>query len=163
MPSPPLHLILLCAVVYSQIFGGFSCCCLSRSIVAGFPSLNRDALPNPLQLATENKPATPKCPRCAASQTPSSQSNVAKNGFQGCSGAGDSFAGDSECRCTKASAIATVQTEPRSTSISVHCVVTLVAGSEILPFEKRKIVRRHEVPLRLGSHSWQSMACIWKK
>ncbi len=155
MSSLPLHIVLMCAVAYSQIFGGFSCCCLSRSITAGVSSLDEVCLSNQQELVTENRPPAPKCPRCAVSQTTVAQ-GTQSNEVQAC------LARDSKCQCEIASSIATVQVEPRSLSNLVQFVATPIAIADLRPFDERKLVRTHKIPLRFGGHSWQSIACIWK-
>ncbi|AMV30593.1 hypothetical protein VN12_00655 [Pirellula sp. SH-Sr6A] len=57
MSSFPTSILLLIAVAFGQIFGGVSCCCLSRSLLDGWASAGT---------SIESETAAPKCPRCAA-------------------------------------------------------------------------------------------------
>lgn len=170
MSSLPLHLVLLCAIACSQIFGGFSCCCLARSIAAGLYIAAEAALPKQQEQEQEQEQATssqrtaPKCPRCATGRVSAASARVATanenevNGLQPCS-----LSGGGECRCVKPSSLATLQHELRYQSIPVYFIPRPIVGLEAIPCEVQGEVRRHNLPLRFGGHSWQSMACIWKK
>lgn len=157
MSSITLHFVLLFAIAYGQIFSGVSCCCLSRSVIARFSSVGQalGADRHPQTLA--KTPHIPKCPRCAASQTSVTRSLNAK-GVQKCIAAGSG-----ECQCTKATCSAGIQPKPRPWSITLPYVATSVATVDLLLCAKRWSLRGYEVPLRLGWHSWQSIACVWKK
>ncbi len=157
MSSLPLHIVLLIAVAYSQIFGGVSCCCLSRLIIASLASAHDVATVDQHGQVTQNMPSVPKCPGCAASQT------SAKRSVNACRSQDESVAASSDCQCTKASSSAIVQLEPRSQSSSTQSVATPTATWDLVPLAAQGVLRGHEVPIRFGGHSWQSMACVWKK
>jgi len=157
MSSVTLHIILLLAVAYSQIFGGVSCCCLSRSILVGSYSSSEYPPSSEQGPASTNAPSVPKCPRCAASK-----SSVAKS-FDANGSPATSIAAGSECQCAKASSHAALQLEPRAPSVTVHFIALPPATWDLVPVEEQKAWQRHEVPFRFGGNSWQSMACVWKK
>ena len=156
MSSLTLHVVLLFAVAYSQIFGGVSCCCLSRTIIA---SLATAQLPAPASVdhAMPNVSLAPKCPRCAAAQASGTRS-VNSEGLRS-----SSVAGNNKCQCAKAISSATAQHEPRSLSIAVQYFTTALTTWDVIPRAQRIVFQRHEVPIPFEGCSWQSIACVWKK
>lgn len=156
MSSLTLHIVLLFAVAYSQIFGGVSCCCRSRMIIASVSPAHEAASASHDQTPA-NVPLVRKCPKCAASQ-PSVARSVNAKGLRDCS-----VEGSNECQCTKAVTSATVQLEPRSPSIAVQFYATPSATWGIVPRAERRVFQGHEVPIRFGGNTWQAIACLWKK
>ena len=156
MSSLTLHIVLLFAVAYSQIFGGVSCCCLSRTTIASLNPAHEAASANQDQTPA-NVPLVRKCPKCAASQ-PSLARSVNTTGLRDYS-----VEGSNECQCTKVVSSATVQLEPRSPSIAVQFVATHSANWDIVPRAEPRVFQGYEVPIRFGGSSWQSIACVWKK
>jgi hypothetical protein len=114
MSSLSLHIVLLCAVAYSQIFGGVSCCCLSRSIWVGSQSTSESSPSSERGLASTNAPPVPQCPRCAASKSLVEKSSDANGVDSPGSAAGN------ECQCAKAASHVAVQLEPRAQHVSVR-------------------------------------------
>ncbi len=157
MLSLPFHIVLLFAVACSQIFGGVSCCCFSRTLIAGLSATHEVASATEFGQATAKVLPVPRCPKCAASQASAVRRVNAKE-LQGCS-----VTESSDCQCSKASSSATLQFEPRTPSITMQFVATPTATRDLTRPEERAVARRHKVPIRFGGHSWQSMACIWKK
>jgi hypothetical protein len=156
MSSLTLHIVLLFAVAYSQICGGVSCCCLSRTIISSLLPAHVASSAR-VDRAMPNVALAPKCPKCAASQASVARS-VNSEGLRS-----GSVLGSNECQCSKAISSATVQLEPRSQSISVRYVVTAASTWDIILSAQRFVFQGHKVPTRFGGTSWQSIACIWKK
>lgn len=156
MPSLNLHIVLLFAVAYSQIFGGVSCCCLSRTIFASLSPTHETAS------ATQDQtsaivPFVPKCPKCAASQASTRRSS------QGDGHQSSSVSQCNKCQCTKTVSNATVHAEPRPLSIAVNFIATFALSWDLFPRGESSLFQRHEIPIRFSNNSWQSIACHWKK
>ena len=156
MSSLILHIVLLFAVAYSQIFGGVSCCCLSRMIIASLAPA-QVAAPASVDHAMSNVSVAPKCPKCAAAQATGAR-NVNPEGLRS-----SSVSGSNECRCAKAISSATTQLEPRSPSIAVQYIATTLATWDVIPRAQRIVFQRHRIPIPFEGCSWQSIACVWKK
>lgn len=156
MSSLTLHVVLLFAVAYSQIFGGVSCCCLSRTIIASLATA-QVATPASADHAMPNASLAPNCPKCAAAQASGARS-VNSEGLRT-----SSVAGSNECQCAKAISSATAQHEPRSLSIAVQYFTTALTTWDVIPRAQRIVFQRHEVPIPFEGCSWQSIACVWKK
>lgn len=152
MSSLTLHIVLLFAVAYSQIFGGVSCCCLSRTIIASLATAQASA-----DHAMPDVSLAPKCPKCAAAQASGARS-VNSEGLRS-----SSVAGSNDCQCAKAISNATAQHEPRSLSIAVQYFTTALTTWDVIPRAQRIVFQRHEVPIPFEGCSWQSIACVWKK
>lgn len=156
MPSLNLHIVLLFAVAYSQIFGGVSCCCLSRTIFASLSPTHETASATQAQTSAI-VPFVPKCPKCAASQVSARQSPQG-DGYQL-----SSVSQCNKCQCTKTVSSATVHAEPRSLSIAVNFIATFALSGDLIPRAESSSFQRHEITIRFGDNSWQSIACHWKK
>lgn len=153
MSSPPIQLVLLLAIACSQILGGHSCCCLSRSILESLTLRAEISVPAQCEAVTESQLSLPTCPKCAAA-TPatSKEPSIAR--------CWDVLA-ESECNCPKTSVSSSLNTESQGSCDPAQHSATLFAVWQAFPYRPLAAVGRHEVPLRFGGHSWHSMACIW--
>ncbi len=156
MSSLTPHIVLLFAVAYSQIFGGVSCCCLSRTIIASLATSHVAASAR-VDRTSPNVSLVPKCHKCAASQTSIGRS-VNSAGLHS-----SSVAGSNECQCVKAICSATAQFKPQSLSIAAQYIASTLGTWDILARTQRIVFPRHKVPIPFEGCSWQSIACVWKK
>lgn len=166
MSSFPISVLLLIAIAFSQIFGGVSCCCLSRSILEGWTiagvsiesGTTGTGEEKQTRAQTPAKAAAPKCPRCAAADTPPRATNKQRPSapVDGC------LAGDSnQCDCVSQVLEADRTTESGSTTQTSHSWTTL---HDLFPKRRETLspLDRFEGPL-FGSRgiSWQAIACKW--
>ncbi len=156
MSSLTVHIVLLCAIVCSQIMGGVSCCCFSRAVLAGFAAASDVASFHDDQAIPEAATVA-RCPRCAVSRAAAAKSVQVKQLKRCCVGHGD------DCQCCKASAIATLRAEASYTSFVGPFVVIPALIMGFVPRVGRMLMPGHEVPIRFGGPSWQSLARVWKK
>lgn len=164
MHSFPFQIVLLLTVAFSQIFGGVSCCCLSRLIVASLQSAQApDSLAGGQSDAdTETNPETnaPRCPRCAASKACKQSSK--ESDTDSAESKADSITGDRECNCSKVYLKALAQDELQTPRVYCQFLNPPVALVTSLRRGLECVYRRHEIPIRLGGLSWQAVACIWR-
>jgi hypothetical protein len=162
MSSIPLQIVLLIAVVISQILGGNSCCCLERAIFSALADdgsqateafRNSEASPSPQQSQKWN------CPKCSVRKASPAIPDL---GAQKLQCRLPQFGEDVECRCIKLSNNANTPSGPFSLKLDLPTWSNQVH----LARHKREVVslvfRKYEVPIRFGGHSWLSIACIWK-
>ena len=162
MSPNPLQVVLLFAVATSQIFGGFSCYCLGRTLFADLLTVNsvtatKLASPNELS-STPQKRQIGKCPKCsvrksspaAAVQTSSNQHHDHRA----------KVCEDGKCRCVKLVVSATAPSDPSSLKYDSQWVSPVL---DVKPEREVfiRIVANFEVPARFGGRSWQSIACLW--
>lgn len=165
MASSPLPILLLIAVAFSQVFGGVSCCCLSRSLFLdwGSSSSNSDMDSkhcDPLKPSKRSGPGktSSKCPRCSAAKTatpaPSKDSKPI-------SGIVCKSNGSEQCQCTRYVAAAELATWTKSVPQTFldWSLLTDVA-TQTLPSTTRALICE-TVPLHPSGVSWQAYACIW--
>lgn len=147
-----LQSVLLVTVVYSQVLGGISCCCLGRTLLAGVNSAESAA-------SSESVETHVKCPKCLAkAQAPREQAvtGSAKR-LEPSVKATESL----QCNCAKHAIGALSGNEKASKSVRL-VVWQYVFASPLSTILKSSIhLRQHEVPLRFGGHSWQAVACVW--
>jgi hypothetical protein len=149
-----LKLVLLVAVVTSQILGGVSCCCLSRTLVFSLIAAGQGFVGS-----ASSAQLQPVCPKCAArkrlSHNKTCSHNVAR-GLEVSAGASD------QCRCVKLDVKSSVLNEPLPFASGDLCCegqhLNHWASCEIEPVS----VRDYQIPDRFGGRSWQSIACVWK-
>jgi hypothetical protein len=149
-----LQIVLLIAAAYSQIFGGVSCCCFSRELSASWTSTGK--LNGQEPLATSNTEA-PKCQKCEASRTANTSNDRRDKNHDSCS-----VRDDNQCRCAVVATTVALQTEPCSLNAASHTLATSTVVWNAIPTVKNTVTRRYEKLVRIGGHSWQSIACIWK-
>jgi hypothetical protein len=172
MLSFPLQILLLIAIAFGQVFGGVSCCCLSRSLFPDWtssgPASDADLAQSHTQkpstrtaaAKTTSAKTTSKCPRCSSPKpaTPNSIKNskpisgiVCKTNRSG------------QCECTKYVAAAELsscgKTFPQ-TSLDWSPLNELSSQSRVNP---TRIQYRETSTSHLSGVSWQAYACIWTK
>ena len=143
MSPIPIQVFLLFAVATSQIFGGFSCCCLGRT----FPSV-------------PTKQQTGKCPKCSAGKN--SVAIAVRTSLNQHHDYGVKVGEDGQCRCFKLVISANSPSDPPSLNYDTHAWVSPVMEMKSDHEGLIRILARHEVPFRFGGRSWQSIACVWK-
>lgn len=172
MASSPLPILLLIAVAFSQVFGGVSCCCLSRSLFLDWGS----SLTNPesnLEHCDSQKPtqrsvaakALPKCPRCSSTKPARSS---AKNGTPALAKSSKPMSGmvcksdgSEHCQCTKYVAAAELSNWVKSIPLtSLDWSFFNGIATDARPSTSRTLNR--ETSTRHSNRvSWQAYACIW--
>ncbi len=157
MSPVPLQFVLLLAVAISQIFGGISCCCLGRSLLLPFSNAANAVADSPVSVSQPAGEAA--CPKCAA--RPRHDSVTSPGTRAEVNGARTQLCEDGQCRCVKYVSFANTQNESTVVQSFDSSVVDVVA-SDLPRFLDQAPVRKFEVPIRLGGHSWQSIACVWK-
>lgn len=157
MNAPYLQLVLLLAVATSQVFGGLSCCCVTREISAILTYRGPTGTLNGQERSAASKSEAPKCPKCVASKAANGFKTKKKKSDGSCS-LGD----DNHCRCVKVVSTAAVQTESFWLSIAPPALVVSLVLWNAIPAVEADETRRYEKPIRFGGRSWQSLACIWK-
>jgi hypothetical protein len=157
MSSVPLQLVLLFAVAYSQIFGGVSCCCLSRALFMSWTHSSEVSSPSGSEASTAGPADSPKCPKCAASRTSSESGTPEVKGGRTCT-----LSDDYQCRCAKLAASAGVHTDPFSPINVPHELASSANLWNVVPAAKAEVSRSDGMPVRFGGRSWQSVACVWK-
>lgn len=172
MASSPLPILLLIAVAFSQVFGGVSCCCLSRSLFLDW----RSSLSNPesnLEHCDSQKPtkrsvaakALPKCPRCSSTKPARSLAKRAtpnpSNSGKPMSGIVCKSDGSEQCQCTKYVAVAELPSWVKSFPLtSLDWSLINGVATETRPSTTRTLNR--ETSARHSNRvSWQAYACIW--
>jgi hypothetical protein len=163
MSSVPLKLVLLIAVVTSQILGGNSCCCLETAIYSFF--VGDGSIATGTDRRQEVSPTcqpSPKwtCPKCSVRKRSEALPDLGARKMQPCHR--PQVGEDGQCRCAKHLINATIPGEPFS--------LKLDSPAWSKPFLEAKperevdsiLLRNYEVPVRFGGHSWLSIACIWK-
>jgi hypothetical protein len=158
MFSTTLKSILLFAVVYSQIFGGFSCCCLGRSLLADLNGGSIAATPLP-KVVEVDLPERTKCPKCATRSTVHRAKPAAsKLGTQTAK-----VFEDGQCKCQKSVVNARVSKEPVSESAQVNRLGGYVSTSWTDSVDRStSCLGTIQLPAHLDGPSWQSVACVWK-
>ncbi len=156
MSPIPLQFVLLIAIATSQIYGGISCCCLTRSIFSPFSNMADDATEGSVSVSPPaGKTACPKCARQPPHQSvasPQSRSNNDGVRTQLCEG--------SQCRCIKR--VSAANSQSQSTGVQSITYSMVAAFTSVLPiFIDQTSLRRFEVPIRFGGNSWQSIICVW--
>jgi hypothetical protein len=162
MNSVLSHLVLLLAVVSSQILSGNSCCCLGR---ASQTSLNVGKTNASSATLSQQKTATSKgatkssCPRCSASQDAIRVSPQRGKDFAKQSGVRAQVGQDVQCRCVK-------QCFKANNPRVQHSLLTVFQFGNVPektdePRIPLTFSHKFEIPLRFGGNSWQSVACIW--
>lgn len=156
MYSFPFQVFLVLTVTCSQIFAGVSCCCLPRLVASCLRSSTTTDATEVLKPSILDKGSVSKCPRCAAVKA-RKQASQDNNRDSVCS-----IANDVKCNCHKAWLQVLAQDEPQKLHVchqffipSVPRAARFCDGLELVRF-------RHEIPFRLGGHSWQAIACIWR-
>lgn len=147
--------VLLIAVVYSQVLGGISCCCLGRTLLAGVNCTDQPAG------ATGGAEETPvNCPKCLA-KTAAAREQCRSSSAEDL-GLSVAACENGQCRCAKL--VVNASNPNGQDSVSVRSANW--PNNILLPYltiaETPIWLIRHEVPLRFGGHSWQSIACVWK-
>jgi hypothetical protein len=164
MSTFPLQLVLLIAVVTSQVLGGNSCCCLERAMFSFFVVDGSKATDADRRQETspdcQQRP-TGTCPKCSVRKGNAALPELEARKLLPChqSQVGE----DGQCRCAKLVINATIPGDQFSSK--------LVSPAWSMPFrlESRPerevdslLLRNYEVPVRFGGHSWLSVACTWK-
>lgn len=161
----PLQYVLLFAIAISQIFGGISCCCLGRTLFSSTATTAAaaigDSCGNSSALASSNIASSPirKCPKCSARQ---SGRTVIKDEAATRTKSHSQVSDDGQCRCQKLAVSANASKD----AVTVDYQAFAYSLSALVSAPKHAVVamelRRFEVPIRFGGHSWQSVACVWK-
>ena len=165
MPSLLLKVALLIAVATSQVFGGVSCCCFGRVVFSFFVVEEAKALKTNLSqeafLPSHIQPQG-KCPKCMADRKGSNAVSTRVGQRKQLCRQQPDLHDDGQCRCSKLALTASTESDTPVIDSRAHGVP--VHGFVVEPERQnfRLVVRKYEVPLRYGGHSWQSFACVWK-
>jgi len=168
MSPIPFQVVLLFAVATSQIFGGISCCCLGRTLFAELDTADNVTA---TKLASQHKfsSAPPKrqtgrCPKCSVRKSSSTASGGGSE--QASSGRLKNrrakVCEDGQCLCIKHVVDACPPSSPPSLSHESYAWVSPVLNVKPDREVLACILDKHEVPVRFGGRSWQSIACLWK-
>lgn len=159
MSTLTLKIVLLFAVVSSQLFGGISCCCLGRflSETAGTASdVSTHSSSGGAPQGEDSQPVK-RCPKCSRGST-----NRGEIGSHSRKQPSAKICDGEQCRCAKLAVNATPPKDPLTKVIDhplwVPPTESLVTGRDSTLVDLRK----YEVPIRFGGRSWQSIACVWK-
>lgn len=166
MSSFPVPFLLLIAVAFGQIFGGVSCCCLSRSLLDGWtPAGESTESISSAQgsgaranLPGDSNTSARKCPRCAkVAVTPRPPNEPSpRSPVDGCK-SNDS----SQCDCVEHFLEADRPSEGGSATETSHSWLTFGDLSSQPRSQSRHLARITSPPLRVRGLSWQALACIW--
>jgi len=163
MTPIPLQVVLLIAVAISQIFGGISCCCLGRTLVADLNTAS-NATASELVSPQESSSVletrqTGKCSKCWAKK--SSPTGTEKTFSKQIYDHYVNICEDGECRCVKLAVKASTPSSPPSLSNDSLAWLSPVLGVKPEREGLTHIFAKYDVPARFGGRSWQSIACLW--
>lgn len=152
-------LILLGAVVVSQVLGGSSCCCLSRFLISAMKA-SVAASPSLASCESEKAPSCCVCKsRSASTRHAKSVSTLLQSQF------GERLLPDGKCNCLKNLSLAT-EKRPRSSVKAFESTFVGISESRLGYVEALGPISpsSHQVDLpRSRQHSWQAIACVWLK
>lgn len=154
-----LHSALLLSVVYAQILGGVSCCCLGRSLLA---SIRQSQANSKSSEVISKDIGVRKQFRCSKCSNRSSVSTDADRVRPKNRDANPKACNDESCHCTKVVVNASEPKRPASISVQIDewnpdAVFAYTSYSHAPIW-----VNRFEVPVRFGGRSWKTIACVWK-
>ena len=164
MPSVLLQFILLFAVATSQIFGGISCCCLGRVVSSqrvddGSNAPSANAQESIVVAQQSRKQQTGTCAKCSLTRAGGSPGRQADLRNQDCRETRVSE--DGRCRCVKIVTCGNVRNDPNSSSPDTQIAADQDSFAKSEHAIAVLLLRRFEIPIRFGGHSWQSVNCIW--
>jgi hypothetical protein len=158
MSTIPLQFVLLVAVATSQIFGGVSCCCVSRAFFGGPAIINSSGVASDTN-AVRGSRLPGKCPKCLAIE---SAHSVLRHNSAGNASSCSALTDGGKCQCQKLVLHASVSEEKAAIEREGLAWLLPSLGDIHKGELVVKCLRRFEVPILLGGRSWQSIACVCK-
>lgn len=148
-----IQVVLLLAIVSSQILGGISCCCLRRSFIENLSSdFSKESARPALQQIS--------CSKCLAKQSKPSRANGRRSSVR--TSQDETIREGGRCSCLPI-VLALTAIENLHKYAQEHILWSSTWGcaapSRIL---LGAWPNKFEIPLRFGGKSWQAMACVWR-